>query len=240
MSIKEKRKKIEKLIISTFDLLDTSGLNTKVFKEETGSLTDEQFIKKYKDFCNSEENFYLIVSPYQKNEPNLENIEKALELNGLTTEEYVYFRDDKNEDGEYSRSSVKLPVFPIHIKRLEQIISKKNNFSFTVGQRNSLINQATGDDKVARNSDIESYALITQGANKTLQELLGPRADNGKSKLSMYRSISEKNMVRLDELEDDIASKATLRLMDVYLTSAGYMTDLMTPDLVLTQTLKDV
>lgn len=236
----KQRKDMQQQILATFTLLDPAGKNIDLWKKKFKEMNDKQFYTWMESFLNNpDENFYLYLEPYGK-EPSLEDIRKAVEINGGECEEYVYSRDQLDSDGNPMRSLTKVPVFPIHIKRLQQIVSKKNNYSFSIKKRNSMTNQVTGEDKVARNSDIESYALAVQGADSTLKELMGPRADSTTSKVSMYRQIAEKGYARLDQMNDDITQKATLRLLDVFLTSAGFKTDLVGDGLVLTQSMKDL
>ena len=56
------------------------------------------------------------------------------------------------------------------------MLQKKNTFSTSIDKRSLKTNQVTGDDKVARISDVESYALSTIEADAALREFLGPRA----------------------------------------------------------------
>ena len=235
----EKRKKALKLITDTMKYLDPSGKNAKEWENKFKSMNDRELLKFIQDLSNPEANFYLETAPFDGSDPDLRSIEKALLLNGSQCEEYIYFRDRLNSNGEMTRSIDRVPVFTIHIRRLQQIATKKNNFTYGINKRNALINQVTGEDKVARNSDSESYALIIQGAENTLKELMGPRADGGRSKVSMYRQIAEHGFTRLDQLDNDNTQKSTLRLLDVYLMSAGLKSDLLGPGLILAQTLKD-
>lgn len=235
----EKRKKALKLITDSMKYLDPSGKNAKEWENKFKSMNDRELLKFVQDLSNPETNFYLETAPFDGSDPDLRSIEKALLLNGAQCEEYIYFRDRLNSNGEMTRSIDRVPVFTIHIRRLQQIATKKNNFTYGINKRNALINQVTGEDKVARNSDSESYALIIQGAENTLKELMGPRADGGRSKVSMYRQIAEQGFTRLDQLDNDNTQKSTLRLLDVYLMSAGLKSDLLGPGLILAQTLKD-
>lgn len=219
--------------------LDPSGKNAREWENKFKSMNDADLLKFIKELSKPDVNFYLEIAPFGGSDPDLRKIEEALLINNSQCEEYVYFRDRLTSDGSMTRSVDRVPVFTIHIRRLQQIATKKNNFTYGINKRNALINQVTGEDKVARNSDSESYALIIQGAENTLKELMGPRADGGRSKVSMYRQISEQGYTRLDQLDNDNTQKSTLRLLDVYLMSAGLKSDLLGPGLVLVQTLKD-
>lgn len=91
--------------------------------------------------------------------------------------------------------------------------------------------QVTGDDKNSRISDVENFALITLGADAALKEFLGPRADNMKARAEMTRDIHRDGYVSQKSLSDDIKDKQAVNTLDVFFTSAGIMTDLLTPGL---------
>ena len=239
------RKKLENQLLGTLKILEVScfsrgekGRNYLKWEKQLKAWSDKQFEAFLKDMVKNDKNFYFDMEPY-KDEPLLDTLKEALEFNGATTEEWVYFRDGKLNDAEPDyRSIVPLPVLPLHIRRLQQIVTKKNAYTYSSGKRNAITNQASGDDEIARNSDIESYSLMIQGCEKTLEELMAPRADSGQAKTSMYRLINEQGYVRLDQLDQDVSQKAVLRMMDVYLLGAGIKSDLMSPGLVLNQSLK--
>ena len=241
------RKKIEAQILGTMKIMETpvfnrgeKGRNYLKWEKQLKAWSDKQLEAFIKDMVVNDRNFYFEMEPYQ-DEPLLDTIKEALEFNGTTTEEWVYYQDNKYDEREPDyRSIVPLPVLPLHIRRLQQIVIKKNAYTYSAGKRNAITNQASGDDEIARNSDIESYSLMVQGCEKTLEEMMGARADSGQAKTSMYRLINEQGYVRLDQLDQDVSQKAVLRMMDVYLMGAGIKSDLMTPGLVLNQSIKAV
>ena len=86
----EKRKKAEKMIYDTFNILDSSGSNTKKYKSILGKLSDAQFDDFMKKFLSSEkDNFYLETIPLEQ-EPKLQDIKKAADYLKIPLEEYVY------------------------------------------------------------------------------------------------------------------------------------------------------
>jgi len=59
---KEKRKKIENLVIETMSKLDESNYNSNKYKEFFKSMSDEKFTKFMNDFLKDDsENFYLEI-----------------------------------------------------------------------------------------------------------------------------------------------------------------------------------
>jgi GNAT superfamily N-acetyltransferase len=136
VSISSKRKKVEELILKTFSLIDPTGSNTKKQKDFFKSMNDKQFDTWFKDFAkNPKDNFYMELVPY-KNEPTLKEIKDAADFLKVPLEEYVYFRHDGNKENPI-RTRDKVPVGFLPIKRLQQILSKKNSFSLDINVRNA-------------------------------------------------------------------------------------------------------
>ena len=119
----------------------------------------------------------------------------------------------------------------LHIKRLQQILSKKNTMSTNISQRNQKTNQVTGHDKSGRISDSENYALVAINADAALREYMGARADDNVKKQAMFKSIATYGTCSLEDLPDEIENKVALNLLDTYFLGAHIMSDLVTPGL---------
>ena len=195
----------------------------------------EQWIKKLAS--DPDENFYFQVLAYE-NEPHLSDIKRAADILKLPLEEYVYMRHDGNKDNPI-RTRKRVPVGYVPVRRLQQILSKKNSYSLNIDKRNMKTGQVTGEDKIARISDAENYALSTLEADYGLQEFFGPRADNAKAKMQMYKQIANEGYVQLESLERNIEDSQTINTVDVYFTGAGILTDLITPGYYFARTLKE-
>jgi hypothetical protein len=227
---KTKRQQSEDLIYKVLTALDVTGLNVKKYKEFFGKMSDEQFDKYMKSFLKDEdENFYLEILP-NKNEPSLEQVKKALDILKVPTDEYVYLRHEGHKDDPI-RTAYRVPVGYITIKRVQQILSKKNTYSLDIAQRNMKTGQVTGADKIARISDVESYSLVAIGADHALQEFLGPRADNSTAKTDLYKDINLYGYSYLKDMGRDITENQTLNTLYVYLMGAGLENDLLKEDM---------
>ncbi|PTU25860.1 hypothetical protein DA469_21530, partial [Bacillus subtilis] len=211
-----KRQKVEDLIYKVLSILDDTGANLRKYKEFFGKMNDEQFDRYMKKFLKDEdENFYLEILP-NKSEPSLKQIKKALDILKVPTDEYAYLRHDGHKNDPI-RTAYKVPVGYITIKRVQQILSKKNTYSLDIAQRNMKSGQVTGNDKIARISDIESYSLVAIGADNALKEFLGPRADNSVAKTDMYKNINLYGYTYLKDLGHDITEIKLLIPCNVYL-----------------------
>ena len=221
-----KRKQIEALIYDFFSTIDITGANTKKYKEMFSKMSDEQFNKYMKKFLYDDSmNFYLEVLP-NKNEPTLKLIKKCADKLGIPLDEYVYYRHDGDKDKPI-RTSYKVPVGNLILKRMQQTLSKKNTYSLSISSRNMKTGTVTGHDKIARISDVESYSLAAIGADNALKELLGSRADNMESKTELYKQIGMYGYAYLKDLPDNIEKSQAINTVAIYLLGAGLNSDLL-------------
>lgn len=224
------RKAIEEKILKTFSLLDRSGRNTTEYQNMFKSMDDTAFEKFLKTLGSSfENNFYLEVLPWE-NEPTLNDIKAAAKEVGYNFKQFVYIRDEVDSNGKPVRTRYAVPVGYMHVKRLQQILTKKTGYSTEISQRNPITGQLSGASSVGRIADEETIALATvEGTDEVLKELLGPRADNKDKRLQMYQSIQRDGFVNQKDLVGDSGNQSTLNYLDVVLTGAGYKTDLVNP-----------
>ena len=234
-----KRKQMEDVIYSTFSALDPSGVNTEKYKQMFSKMNDSQFDSFFKNFFK-DENMYLTLDTVEyENSLKLEYVEKAAKVLDIPLFERIampFVNKDKNNP---VVTKYECPVGYIHIKRMQQILSKKNTTSTEISSRSQLTGQVVGKDKNARDSDQENFALVTMEADNTLRELLGPRADDHVMKSEMYNEIARKGYVSINELTNKVENKTTLNTIDVYFIGMGIKSDLVTDGLVLNKTLND-
>lgn len=237
----EKRKKIEALVYKVFDQLDKTKANTKKYKDLFNKMTDKEFDVHIKKFLEGNDNLQLEILPW-KNEPSMDDIQGCAKSIGLPLEEYVYFRHegeaDENGERKIVRSRSKCCVGYISVRRLQQILSKKNSYTTDISKRNSITQQVTGTSQVARSGDSETNSLVTLGCDVSNKELLGFRADDANTKTLAYQMIARDGFVRMADLQqvEDVSSKATLNTLSAYLTSVGIHNDLLGDDLLLQAT----
>jgi len=231
----DKRKQIEDMVIKTFSILDKSDINTEKYKNFFKKFsTNKEFYEWVREFLDGDDNFYMEILPYD-NEPELKDIKKAADYLGIPLEEYIIYND---EERQYT-SKHPVSVGYLNLKRVQQILFKKNSYSLDISQRNLKTNQVTGDSKTARITDSENYALTTYGNDEALKEFFGARADDQVKKMQMFKDISTQGYVNLKDLSSDIEDRQTLNTTDVYFLGLGINTDLVTPGLALKRTLKE-
>lgn len=135
---KQKRKKMEDMIIDVYEIMDKQGANLQQFKNMFKSMSDSQFDAYFKKFLNDpKQNFSIEIEPFSDSGTlSLKDIEQAAEYLDVKLNEYVYMpfvNDDKDNP---TRSNTRVPVGYIHAKRLQQILSKKNTMSHEISSRN--------------------------------------------------------------------------------------------------------
>ena len=235
---KKKRKEMENLIYATFDALDPTKTNTAKYKLFFKGMTDQQFDSFFKKFFASDTEYLVLDVVDFENDLKLEYIENASKVLNIPLYEKVvmpYVNMDKERP---VVTKYEVPVGYAPIKRVQQMVNKKNTASADIGKRSATTNQVVGKDKNARDNDTESFALVTLGAKDTLREFCGPRADDLVMQNEMLDKISTDGYVDLDTLTDKVENKTTLNTLDVYLISMGLKSDLVTEGLVLKKTIR--
>jgi len=175
---------------------------------------------------NLDDTIQLFAMPFE--EPKLNQIQKAADILGLPLEENVFFNhygDDK------IRTKNPVPVGYLHIKRVQQLLSKKNRYGLDIESTELKTSQVKGESKVASLSDNEVFSLAAIHADKTLEEFLGPRADAMMKKQDFYKQIVKNGYCTLDELPQDPQQHSTLNTISTYLTASGIKNDFITKTL---------
>ena len=233
-----KRKEMENLIYKVFTALDPTETNTNKYKSMFSSMNDNQFDKFFKNLFENDDLYLILDIVNYERELTIEQIEDAANILKVPLMEKVampFVNEDKDNP---VLTKYEVPVGYLHIKRMQQILSKKNSTSTDISSRSALTGQVVAKDKNARESDAETFSLVTLGAENSLRELLGGRADDMIMKTEMYSEISKKGYVSLDELTNNVENKTTLNTVDTYLLGCGIKSDLITKSLALPKTLK--
>lgn len=226
----EKRAKIEKLVLDVVRALDNNKMeNYKRYDVMFKTiLADDKEFEKWANKMGTEldETIEMYQLPFE--EMKMTQIKKAADILKLPLEEYIWYRHtDKNG----IRSKIRVPVGYIHLKRTQQLLSKKNRYALDIDSVSLKTGQVTGDSKVASISDPEMFSLVAINAQNALKEFLGPRADSQGKKMQLYKQIARDGYATLEGLEGDIVDSTAINTMDVYMLASGIKTDLVTKSL---------
>ena len=236
---KEKRKKLEEVIITTYKLLDPSELNSNNIKETISKMSDKQFDTWIRNILYNEKNhFRLTVIPHQ-NDLKQENIQKAADYLNVPLFERVSM-PYINPNGEVYQTQEKVPVGYLIIKRPEQLLSKKNGMSIHIDQRDPLTGQVVNKSKFGRVTDMENIALVTKDAPKLAKEFLSLRSDDLVAKSESLKQIKNNGYLEMDKIVTSKKNKIAINTMDVYFTSCGIKTNLITNSLALPRTEENI
>ena len=227
---KERFDRIKKLVLDIVKKMDNKKmLNYKRYEAMFAMFEQNPDEFRKWDVLNNDaldSSITMYMLPFE--ECSMQQIKAAADELKCPLEEYIYFRQD---DPRGIRSKTKVPTGYVHIKRMQQILSKKNHYSFDNDERSLKTGDVKGESKVASLSDPESFALSAIGADAALKEFLGPRADNTIQKQEMYREIARDGFCTLGSLTPGNKGSTTLNTLNTYLLASGIRTDLITPNL---------
>ena len=159
----------------------------------------------------------------------LHNIETCAKFMHVPLYEYVAIPDVTGDTNNVVVTPEPVPVGYAHYKRMQQTVLKKNSTSIHVEKKNPKTGQVVQSDKTARNTDVETYALMSIGAKNALREFMGPRADDPGMESEMYSAIANDGYVRLNDLTSNPENKVSVNTLNVYFLMQGFITNLVGP-----------
>ena len=231
---KNQRAKIEEYIIGFFDILDKSGTNSKYYKDKMAEMTDAQFIKWIsKDYP------FKFQMRQSVTEPSMSDCVKACDYTGVPLLEEIYLPYlYKDKDGNPVKTAKCLVGYQ-HLKKEQQIVTKKSKWSVETANRDMKGGRLIGQDKGAAISDREFEGLASLGLYNTMYEFSRPKADALRAKSAMNAAISTKGYVTQEDIPNDPDDMLSRHLVDVYMMSALLQTNLLGEDNYFAYTLKN-
>lgn len=229
----QQRLKAERLIYQIYDILDPSGRNTEFWKNEFNNMNDDQF-KKYisKSFP-----FYFQTGAFK--EPSMAEISKALDTLNVPLLEPVYLPYKyKDSDGNPMKTKECLVIY-LHMKRMKQLLTKKNGMSIDTKTRDMKTGLLTGVDKNGKESDHEFESLAISGLYNTMKEFSRPRADSMNDKNIMNNTIKTTGIVSLKDLPEDLDDSLSKNLISTYYIGAQLYTSFVNEEYILPYTYKN-
>lgn len=231
---KNKIREIKDFIYKGFMILDKSGTNTEYYKNLLENMTDDEFVK----FISKKYPFKFQLKQ-SVTEPKMADIVKACKYTGVPLLEEIYLPYYyKNSKGEPVKTA-KCMVGYQHIKKVQQIVTKKSKWSTSVDNRDMKTGRLLGDDKGTAISDREFEGLATLGLYNTMYEFAKPKGDALKAKAAMNNAISTKGYVTQDDIPNDLDDSLSRNYLNVCLTSALFETNLVDQDGYTQYTLKE-
>lgn len=229
----KQRKEVEELVYSFFDELDTSGTNTKYYRELFGNMTDSKFM----EFMKKELPFRFQYKP-SVTEPTMTDIKNALNVIKVPLLEkillhYLY----ENKEGKPVTTMECFVGYNPH-KKVQQIVTKKSKWGFEISNRDKN-GRLLGGDKGSATSDREFEAMSTMDLEYTMKEFYGSKADAMEAKNAMYAMIGTTGMCRLADLPDSIDDSLSKNMFNSYLIAAHINSNLINQGDYTMKTIKD-
>lgn len=218
------RLKAERLIYEVMDILDKSGRNTDFWKEEFSKMSDAQF----KTYISNDFPFYFQAGAFK--EPSMKQIVQALDKINVPLLERLYMPYKyKDKNGRPMKTKECLVVY-LPIKRMKQLLTKKNGMSISTKTRDMKTGLLTGIDKNGKESDREFESLAICGLNNSIKEFSRSRADSMNDKSVMNNTINNLGQVYLKDLPDDPTDSLSKNLLSAYFIGAQLYTNLVNED----------
>lgn len=206
----------ENEIYDILDAFDKSKYNSDQYRKLFNSMTEQDF-KAYMKQLSTEEQYISIDVDTAEKELTIDKIFKICDKINIKSHKYVLYKENVSDDGAQSITPHPALILYIPVKRLQQLLSKKNSASGNTDKINPMTGAVTSDSKSASLNDTQSLGLVTTDQLNTLRELHGPRSDDQKSKFQMLHAIEEKGEVYLRDLNIDSKNKQSLATLMTFL-----------------------
>jgi hypothetical protein len=226
-----KRKKAEEQIYALMNDFDPSGRNSDAWFIRFSSMSDKQFGEMMKDFSTNPRKFHLTIDQ-DSGDPNTEvtfdKIEKIAKKHNVKLYEYVFFPHENPDDPEHPFcTATPVPILFLFVRKLQQMLTKKNDASSDIDSINPLTGQVIGESKSASLSDTLTSALTTTNQQETIKELLTIRADNMPGKTRMLNQIEANGTVNYKDCDVKYKDSQALQTFWVFMKGALLKTDVL-------------
>lgn len=221
----KQREAAETLIYKVFDAADKTKTNSDYYRKIFANMSDEEFFK----FCKRRLPFRFHQEIF-KIEPKMHEITEAFKiLNKPLLEKvklpYIY----TNKDGIPVESEECLVIY-IHLKRMKQMLTKKNTTAINIDKRDMKTGLLTNEDKGGKETDREFESLAIMGLDYTMDEFARAKADAMSTITQMSNTIMSKGFVSEEDLDIPKDDSLAKNLLNAYLIGAHIHSNLIDTD----------
>jgi hypothetical protein len=230
----QKRQQAEELIYKVYDTVDPSKTNSDYYRKIFATMTDKDF----EEFCKRRLPFRFHNSVFRVEPKMYEVIDAFKVLNKPLLEKvklpYVY----KNAKGEPVETQECMVIY-IHLKRMKQMLTKKNNTAMNIEKRDMKTGRLIGSDKGGQETDREFESLATMGLDWTMDEFARSRADATGAMTQMSNTILANGYVTDKDIQVSKDDSLGKNMLNVYLLGAGIASNLIDIDYMTPYTAKN-
>lgn len=220
------RQKAEELIYATFDAVDTTHTNSDYYRNLFAKMSDTEF----KKFCSRRLPFRFHSNAFNV-EPKIYHVVDAFKVLKKPLLERVklpyVFVDPKT--GEPVETAECLVIY-LHLKRMKQMLTKKNNNAIDISKRDMKTGQLLGHDKGSKETYREFESLALMDLEYTMDEFARPKADAMMAMTQMSNEISSKGYVSQSDLQIPKDDSIAKRAVSVYLLGAHIYSNIINRD----------
>ena len=219
----EKRAACEELIYRTFSAIDPTGANTQYYQQLFADMSDQEFTR----LISGRLPYRYHVAPFN-NEPTMPDIFSAFKvLNKPLMEKVKLPYLAKNANGDPIESKECLVGY-LNIKRLKQMLTKKNNTAMEIAKREmKLTGRLQSSDKGGLESNKEFEGAMALGLENTSAEYARVKGASMKAKAEAYNTINVKGEVSFDDIDTEKTDSISKNAMNVYLIGANLHSNLI-------------
>lgn len=230
----KQRQEAEELIYKVFDSVDKSKTNSDYYRKIFSNMSDDDFY----NFCKRRLPFRFHTEVF-KIEPKMHEIFDAFKvLNKPLLEKVKLPHVYTNREGVPVESQECLVIY-IHLKRMKQMITKKNSIALNIEKRDMKTGLLVSHDKGGKETDREFESLAIMGLDDTIFEFSRPKADAMSAMSQMSNIITSKGFVSAKELEVSKDDSLGKNLLNVYLIGANIHSNLIDIDYMTPHTAKN-
>jgi hypothetical protein len=225
-----KRRKAEEACYTILNDLDPSGINSDVWSYRFSKLNDKEFTKLMENWRDNPNKFHLHIEQDPRNKKTMVTFERLKEVakkHKIDLYEHVFFPHETKDPERPFVTADKVPILYMYVRKLQQMLSKKNDASGDIDSVNPLIGQVTGDSKSAAIGDMQTASLVTTNQQDAIREFLTIRADNLPAKNRMLSIIEKNGTVNYSDCDVKLKDNQSLQTLWVFMTGALLKTDLL-------------
>lgn len=221
----KQREEAESLIYRVLDAADKTKTNSDYYRKIFANMSDDDFM----NFCKRRLPFRFHQEVF-KIEPKMYDIIEAFKVLDKPLLEkvklpYVYI----NKDGVPVETQECLVIY-IHLKRMKQMLTKKNSTAMNTEKRDMKTGLLVGEDKGGKETDREFESLAVMGLEYTMDEFARPKADAMAAAAQMSNTIMAKGFVSEKDLQISKNDSIAKNLLNVYLIGAHIHSNLVDID----------